>query len=267
MFKKLINFLSSPLSLVITNAILIGAAVLTNAYYQAFCRPTLWATIILFICFVNTIFYPLLSRWRNLLYISNFISGISFGIFIYCIIFLEHINILGLFAILIVVGLTTFIPHFFAIQLFYKLLISSNNKITKVLFSLGVLTFLTTSIFFGIQYRQAIKSIDLFKKSKFTSLDKTFMTEKILGMYFKYHTQICEFDGWRPPLHDPALVIGQWFNGRLDPMSLDNKTRFDLRQRILLYKKFFPDKKVKYECSCAIEYSSAYHKDELFKTP
>jgi len=267
MFKKPINFLSKPLSLVITNAILIIVAVLTNTYYQAFCRPTLWATIVLFICFVNTIFYPLLSRWKNLFYISNFISGISFGVFIYCIIFLEDINLLGILGILIIVGLITFIPHFFAIQLFYKLLISSTNKITKALFSFGLLTFLITSIFFGIQYRQAIKSIDQFKESNFTSLEKSFMTEKILGMYFKYHTEICIYDGWRPPLHEPALVIGQWFNGRLDPMSLDNKTRFDLKQRILLYKKFFPDKKVKYDCSCAIEYSSAYHNDKLFRTP
>ena len=31
------------------------------------------------------------------------------------------------------------------------------------------------------------------------------MTERILGMHFRYHTRICIYDGWRPPLHDPAM--------------------------------------------------------------
>jgi hypothetical protein len=91
------------------------------------------------------------------------------------------------------------------------------------------------------------------------------MTEKILGMYFKYHTEICEYDGWRPPLHEPALVLGQWLNGREDPLSNGCQNRFELSKRIQLYKKFFPDKKVKLDCSCAVSYSSLYHSDTLFR--
>ena len=66
---------------------------------------------------------------------------------------------------------------------------------------------------------------------------------KILGMHFIYHTRFCEFDGWRPPKHEPIMVIGMWLNNRLDPLEVDLKTRLEL------YKKFFPDKKYKFDCS------------------
>lgn len=129
------------------------------------------------------------------------------------------------------------------------------------------MTFLSAALVFNYQYKTALTSIDNLKKSNFTTLDKNFMTEKILGMYFKYHTEICVYDGWRPPLHEPALVIGQWFNGRQDPLSPDGHRKLELKERIALYKKFFPDEKFKLNCSCALEYSSEYHNDELFKTP
>lgn len=268
MLKRFRNFISTPKGLSIANTILLILVTLTNMLFQAFCRPTTWATFFLIICFLNVALYPLITEKTKLFYISNFINGLSFGIFTYCIIFLGHINFLSIFAILFFgMGLVTFIPYFFVIQLFYKSLFGYKNILTKVLFCLGILSFVLTALFFNYQYKTALVSIDRFKKSNYTQLDKNFMTEKILGMYFKYHTEICEYDGWRPPLHDPALVIGQWFNGRQDPLSPDGKSWLDLSKRIQLYKKFFPDEKVKLSCSCASEYSSNYHNDPLFKTP
>ncbi len=268
MLRRFRNFISTPKGLSIVNTVLLVLVILTNLLFQAFCRPTEWATILLIICFLNVALYPLITEQTKLFYVSNFINGLSFGIFVYCIIFLEHINFLGLFAILLFgLGLVTFIPYFFVIQLFYKLLFGYKNVLTKILFCLGILTFLSVAFVFNSQYKTALVSIDNFKKSNFTTLDKNFMTEKILGMYFKYHTQICEYDGWRPPLHEPALVIGQWLNGRQDPLSPDRHSRLDLKERINLYRSFFPDEKVKLNCSCASGYSSDYHNDSLFKTP
>ena len=85
------------------------------------------------------------------------------------------------------------------------------------------------------------------------------MTEKIIGMHFIYHTRFCEFDGWRPPIHEPILVIGMWLNNRYDPLNVDLKTRLDL------YRKFFPENKFKFDCSCGIEYSEDYINDNLWK--
>jgi hypothetical protein len=266
MFKRIKTYLSNPKKLTKVNAILLLAVILGNSLLQAFCIPTLWASSLLLICFLNTIFYPRLNQNSFLYYFSNYISGISLGVFVYCTLFLEHINFYGLFAILFFgFGLLTYVPFFFIIQLIYKHIIGSKKVLTKVLFCLGLLSFLSAAYFFNYQYKKALVSIEKFKQSNFKQLEKTFMTEKILGMYFKYHTEICEYDGWRPPLHEPALVIGQWFNGREDPLSNGYQNRFELSKRIQLYKKFFPDKKVKLDCSCAVNYSSLYHSDTLFK--
>jgi hypothetical protein len=258
--------MSNPTGLVNVNAIILLAVILGNSLWQAFCIPTLWSSSLLLICFLNTIFYPRLNQNSLLYYFSNYISGISLGVFVYCTLFLEHINFYGLFAILFFgLGLLTYVPVFFIIQLIYKHIIVSSKVITKFLFCLGLLSFLSAAYFFNYQYKQALVSIEKFKQSNFKQLEKTFMTEKILGMYFKYHTEICEYDGWRPPLHEPALVLGQWLNGREDPLSNGCQNRFELSKRIQLYKKFFPDKKVKLDCSCAVSYSSLYHSDTLFR--
>lgn len=268
MFGKIKKHLSKPKDLAIVNAVLIALMLLTNVVLQAFCRPSEWATVVLIICFSNTILYPLLTKETLVFYMSNFISGISLGIFVYCVIFLGHMNLLWLFAILIFgLGLIAYLPYFFVIQLLYKYLFSYKNKLTKVLFCGGILTCLSAAFCFGEQYKQALSAMDNFTKSNYTSLERSFMTEKILGMYFKYHTQICEYDGWRPPLHEPALVIGQWFNGRRDPLNPGEEYIINLKKRIQLYKKFFPEKKVKLNCSCAAAYSDDYHNDLLFATP
>ena len=41
-------------------------------------------------------------------------------------------------------------------------------------------------------------------------LPRTYGTERIVGMPFRYHTQVEAFDGWRPPLHDPQLDVCYW---------------------------------------------------------
>jgi hypothetical protein len=105
---------------------------------------------------------------------------------------------------------------------------------------------------------KTIHAIDKFKESNYTQLEKSFMTEKILGMHFIYHTRFCEFDGWRPPKHEPIIVIGMWLNNRIDPLHVD------LEKRLELYKKYFPDKNYKFECSCGIEYRQDYHNDKLW---
>jgi hypothetical protein len=228
--------------------------------YQAFCQPSTWARIVLVITFANVIIYPLLTGYRILFYISSFINGIAFGVFLYCIIFLEEINIYGPLLLLFGIGIIILTPHFLAIQLLVKHL---NNKKSKLLFLSGLCIFLMTACFFGIQYRIAIDSINKLKKSNYTSLDKNFMTEKIIGMYFKYHTEICYYDGWRPPIHEPALVIGQWLNNRLDPIGLGHEDEA-LKFRIKLYKKFFPAEKIKLDCGCAVEGSDEYFNDRIF---
>ncbi|MCU0431923.1 MAG: hypothetical protein MUC87_00550 [Bacteroidia bacterium] len=168
-------------------------------------------------------------------------------------------NLIGLVMILAGLGLVVFIPHFFIIQLLWKNLGGSTTKASRTLFLSAIILCTVAVIFIGQEYRRAVLSIEKFKSGNYTVLEKTFMTEKILGMHFIYHTRYCEYDGWRPPRHEPILVIGMWLNNRYDPLDVDLKTRLEL------YKKFFPHNTYKFDCSCGIQYRHDYHNDELWK--
>ena len=259
MLKRIRSFLSNPVHLALTNTVLIIVIVLANIYMQAFCIPTTWAIIFLSFCFLHTILYPVLLRYSSLHVLSGFISGISFCVFVYCIVFLEHINLLGLLATLIVIGIITYIPHFFAFQLIWIHIINPISRTARNSFAAGILVCIIVAMFVGKMYSDAIAEVERCQDSNFQILERTFMTEKILGMHFIYHTRICEYDGWRPPKHEPLLILGMWLNHRRDPMHVD------LDDRIELYKKFFPENKIKFNCSCAVEYSNSYHGDEIWK--
>ena len=108
------------------------------------------------------------------------------------------------------------------------------------------------------------------------------MTERMLGMHFKYHTSFCSFDGWRPPLHDPLIVVAAWLNFSFigNPSAKTfRKTLvlgypaspfiamgpWQLKNRIAAYQLVFPGKPIQEACSCAEGYSSYYLNDPLFK--
>lgn len=256
---RLFNFTQNPKKLTIINGILILIILAGNFHFQAFCIPTTWAIVFLAICFANTIFYPLLFKYRQLIPLTSFINGLSFFVFIYCIIFLEQMHFWGLLFLIFLIGALVFIPHFFALQLILTNIIRPPSKIARYFFLLAITICVGVVIYIGYQYRNAIESIKKFEQSNYEQLDKNFMTEKILGMHFIYHTRFCEYDGWRPPKHEPILVIGMWLNGRKDPLNVE------LEKRLELYKKFFPNNKYKFECSCAYNYSEVYHNDKLWK--
>jgi hypothetical protein len=319
MIRRIYHYFSKPKNLSILNGILILLIVGFNIYFQAFCIPVTWAMLVLIVCFLNTVMYPYLEITRYAKLIA-FINGVSLCVFIYCVLFLEHVNVIGaftiilfglglvtyvfilkfarkyffksvtksnmryilsrciLFAVVAIIfglsyrftgifalilfgsGLVTIIPLFFVLQLATKYFFKPITKSVFRYFLSGCILCVVVATCFGLAYRFAINSIEKFKESDYAILEKNFMTEKILGMHFIYHTRICEYDGWRPPKHDPALVIGMWLNGRKDPLNVDLETRLGL------YRKFFPGNRYKFDCSCGIEYSSNYHNDELWIT-
>ena len=258
MIKKIYSYFSNSSNLAILNGVLLAIIIGLNIYFQAFCIPTTWTIITLSICFTNTILYPLLEK-TIIAPISSFINGISLFVFTYCAIFLEQMHLYGLILSLVGIGLVIFIPHFFIAQLIWKNVIKPISKVSQYFFSSAVLVCVCIAIYIGHEYKKAIHSIETFEETNYKELDKNFMTEKIIGMHFIYHTRFCEFDGWRPPIHEPILVIGMWLNNRYDPLNVDLKTRLDL------YRKFFPENKFKFDCSCGIEYSEDYINDNLWK--
>lgn len=256
MLWKIKKFFSNEVNLAKFNGILILLALAYNRIIQVFCVPTLWASIVLILCFSNTIIYPFLMKKKQFAFLCAFLNGLSLCIFLYCIIFLDFMNLLALFLSLLFIGLPVLIPPFFVIQLLIVNLLKQKNQIVRISFLLGIAASLVVAYMFGVQYKQGIEAVEKSKQSGYQSLEKTFMTEKIVGRHFKYHTQVCEYDGWRPPLHEPAMIIGQWLSDKPDPIELN------FVERIALYKKFFPEKPVKVNCGCAVMHSDEYFKDE-----
>ena len=66
---------------------------MANAHHQVFCRPVLWATVVLVIAFAPLITYNLIrDRLGGFKSVVFFLFGISACICLYCIVFLSYMN-------------------------------------------------------------------------------------------------------------------------------------------------------------------------------
>lgn len=258
---------------------------MANAHHQVFCRPVLWATVVLVIAFAPLVVYNLirdrLGRFKSVVF---FLFGIAACICIYCSVFLSSFSVLGLLSLpfipyylisnghfweplaLPLAGL----PLFFVIQVCAIVLGRSATGSDRRLFGMGVTLCLTfavvTTTWFNLHY-SAVQSALMTGASK--GLPRDYMTERMLGMHFKYHLSFCEYDGWRPPLHDPAIVVAIWFtapfrsdmdmHGMRILSSGQRTTDFDAR--LATYKAVFPGSPLRQTCSCAKGYRKFYFKD------
>jgi hypothetical protein len=245
--RKIYGFFSKPLPLMVLNGVLIAISIYINFNYQAFCNPTPWAIVVIAICLTNTILYPILEKTK-LAPLTSFINGISLCLFIYCVIFIgSWVFIIPLVILLyiMILSFTLLIPHFFVIQLIWRNIIRPKTKKSLYYFFASIVICIGIVIYIGHDYKKAVHSIEKCIETNYQELDRTFMTEKILGMHFIYHTSYCPYDGLRPPIHEPILVIGRWLNLCADPLHGMN-----LETRRELYKKFFPNHKYKFDCGC-----------------
>lgn len=256
--QKIFIFFSNPLRLAFLNSILLGIAVFSNLYFQVFCVPVLWALCLLIVVFLAAIFSSFPSN-RNWQYVFAFMNGVGTMVFLYCILFLEFMSLSAILLTIVGIGFIILIPQFFVAQFVYRYMKKGTSKLLRACYFAGIGLSVIILILFGIQYHSALKNIENFQKSKYQVLDKNYFTERILGMHFIYHTEFCPYDGWRPPKHDPALIIGLWFHQKKDPLNVE------LTERLALYKAFYPDNKFKFNCSCALSESKTYHNDPLWK--
>lgn len=243
--------------MLVLNALLLSVAIGFNFYDQVFCNPTYWTIPVIAICFTNSIFLPISIQNKKLSPLVSFINGISLSLFIYCIVFFDFLNYISFFFMLLpgILGVLFYIPHFFVYQILKTEMINKR----PIFFILGFLISLSIPISSKILYEKALVDIEEFKQSNYQKLQTTFMTEKILGIGIIYHTKYCPYDGWRPPQHEPLLNIGLWLSQNKKPLDIS------LEKRVELYKKFFPNKQLKYNCSCSFRYKNTYHNDDLWK--
>lgn len=238
------RFLLSAKGLAIVNFTCIGLMLIGNSIIPALCFPTTWASIVLLICFVGLISYPFLQKNEKWLPIVSFINGISFWVLLYCLLFVGYLNFLSIPLILLLgYGMFLIAPQFLFLQLIWKYIIKPTSKKARLFFLSGSIPCAILIVYSIQSYKTATAKVISSQKTEFETLQADFMTEKILGMHFIYHTEFCEYDGWRPPKHEPMMVIGKFFYGG-DPLDVE------LKERIEIYKKVFPDNPIKFNCSC-----------------
>ncbi len=268
--KKIIqSVINSPLKLTLFNVILISVIVIGNALLQVFCIPVLWAAVVLGVCFIVSILNPILETKERLAPALGFINGVSTMVFLYCILFLEEMNIFGLILILLLgLGLLVYIPHYFIIQLFWKSIIKPKYKRIRIWYIMGISVSVIIAVISINKYKTSLQNVNNYVNGKKQELELDYFTERILGEHFIYHTRLeSYYDGWRPPFHDSLFVLGLRATDYEDPLRSNTYHILpsDLIKRIELYKRYYPDNTIKYECSCAKEYDYWYHGDDLWK--
>jgi hypothetical protein len=159
----------------------------------------------------------------------------------------------------IVVGL----PIFWLIQIVKRFI--ESNKIHKAITVTSCVLMLVLTSFFVNAYKTIIENKEAILKidSKVISPIQSnffgnYMLEKAIGWALVYHTETCIYDGWRPPMHDPFLVVSNWLLTTGEPLDSD----FDMK--VKLYKALYPDVPIKKKCSCGIEESNTYFSDPRF---
>lgn len=266
--RKIINYIDSPIKLTILNLVLVIAICLGNYRFQVFCIPVLWAAIVFTVCMLFTCFFPLIETKTKYLPIFGFINGISSIVLLYIILFLAEMNFFGVFLILLLgFGLLTYVPHFLLTQLIWKSLIKPKHNCIRKWYVSGIMVALVSiGISVGF-YKNALEKVEKLWHKSNDSIELDYFTERIMGAHFLYHTKIeTYYDGWRPPMHDPLFVMCLWATHFEDPLDSNEYHAWrNFEQRILFYKKYYPNNPIKLDCSCAMQYSNWYHQDSIWQ--
>lgn len=272
-FQSRMHFLAMNLGVILT-------CVYLNIRRQLFCIPVAWTWIILALfCFCFLAFPFFRKKSKTFSFISAF-AGLGFFIGMYIILFGRQEYMLftavNLLVALLIWPVIRFLnksfrnkvanalwfyaafvtaPYFVMLQLIYmyRSLLSSFQK---RVFIYSSLTVLFIGVLFAFQMKRIFDRIETATniEVELRSLNKNplnnYLTELILGAHWKYHTELSCYDGWRPPFHDPILVIS---NKILFPFKhFASDTKLYYYQNYNLYSKIFPDNPTHFECRCAM---------------
>lgn len=135
-----------------------------------------------------------------------FLFGVAACICVYCMMFIGLMNFGAVFAMLgMPYLLLLYLPHFFLIQVLPHRSRETARSCRRS-FAAGVALCVLSALFLGAWFRaehHAVEAAIAYPGRYTPEVGRNYMTDRMLGMHFKYHTALHLFDGWRPPLHDP----------------------------------------------------------------
>jgi hypothetical protein len=263
---------------------IIGAIVIGYYYnldYQIYCQPVIWSKWLLVsavIWFLTHLLFPHLKVFNSLF------SGLLAFISVYLILFgsTEYLIFIMLNGILFVplyliylflnwgnktrkvgflnlYGLVILLPYIILIILI-KLNLKSQKKLKLYLFTVPLMIVIfstfTTVRMKTMNYDITSNNYDKTVIDKYTNnIMDNYLLELSLGAHWKYHTRICLYDGWRPPYHDPVLVLSSNFS-KINLPFLPKKNRNGYvtfsygKEGHEAYEYAFPKNKMSFDCKC-----------------
>lgn len=273
---ELSRLFQSRYHFLLVNLAVICTCVYLNIRRQLFCIPVSWTLVMLGLFCLAFLMFPFLNKQSKWFWVVSMFSGLGFFIALYIILFgrQEYLIYVGvnsvviLFIWLLIFLLKRFLnfkpvtalwfyaafiltPYFLFIQLvlMYKSLSTKKQKLT---FALSPILILLISLALCLQMNQLFRKIETSQNIE-TDLKtlahnpvNSYLIELMLGAHWKYHTEFCSYDGWRPPFHDPVLVIS---NKVLFPFKhFAEDTRLHYTK---LYPVIFPQNPTVFNCRCA----------------
>ena len=236
---------------------------------QLFCTPVWWATVICIAFVIAVAFIPFVA-YKPLLVVFYFLLGAGVPVCIYIISFFSYPypgddvlpNVLLYLIGFVCFGISflSFIPlyllfhvycYFRGAELFYRRYI-----VAGIILPLLVLSVYLFQLSGYCRKLQTLEAEVTTTKDYILLLPRDYFTERYLGMHWKYHTRLCYlYDGQRPPLHDPFMVVGLWVNPYLLNHQSSAGKGFTYKCNIDSSKKYyhllFPSMPMELTCRCS----------------
>ncbi|UTW61839.1 hypothetical protein KFE98_17770 [bacterium SCSIO 12741] len=246
--------------------VLILFMIWANFWDQHFCIPVSWASWVLLVVTIAFLLFPFMEHIPWFRRIGLLLHGCFIWILIYSLGFAASFDGIAPF-VLITLGILVWgiglIPYMWMLfihvcQLRYKKY--KHLRSERFFFWLGMgippalalfFVLLLGSVQSDLQYARTTK--DFQELHRFYPPPKKYAMERLLGAHFIYHTQLCLYDGWRPPLHDPWLNTYLFLsNSRWQelPDTLNGQS-LTLMLRAQLYHEVFPDSDMAIDCDCS----------------
>lgn len=233
--------------------------------YQVFCQPVAPAAAVLAVTVGAFVAWPWLGRWpASVCYAALFLQGALVPVCAYCAWFLGWGSLaVGVVFGWLLVPALAWAPVLVAGQALWRARTATQPGAWAV-FAAGTLAVGLGQAAIEYQYRAveaAVAGLPPGRRHDPAALalvvPRSYTAERLAGTWFKYHSYLETFDGWRPPLHDPWVNASLWARGGQDfhrpgvreanPLLAPG----GLVAQVKLYRALFPDRPVKATCVCA----------------
>ncbi len=246
-FPSLLHFIVAT-----TGAIIVG--VFYNLDYQIFCNPVSWTKWFLIGCWISFI---LVSIFKKIQFVKGLVLGLISVVAFYIILFgsTEYLGFIFINSVIFIplffvayylnkktksrkfdflnfYGVVVLLPYIILFFAFSQ--IKNTTKTFKLSFIIPSILILLFSVFTAYKLTKINSKItkanyDFVAVEEFkNNFTDRYLLELSLGVHWKYHTKICLYDGWRPPFHDPVVIISRNISAIFSEnyeISLDLKKR------------------------------------------